>query len=239
VELIAIIPSTIREYATTHEHQHRTLQHHFANYLTGGHTLHDYNFLAYLAETYGDCRPLLQVGDTNAAITLALSNSSNTARVKVYDPTTTYTGRSVPGLRGRRAKWMRQLLAHQLDVTFLAEDLTKVPADVFRQHVLTSWLIVLSGSVPQRTFLLRLIDDSSTTPGGGAFSGLVVIDQIHAKGDMQTWWSNLVAQQWQPPEDGDYHDAAAHHRQYRAYDVTSIADHPMGLLDFSRRVQFW
>jgi hypothetical protein len=237
VELMAMIPSTVREYATTHEHQHRTLQHHFANYITGGHTLHNYNFLAYLAETYGDCRPLLQVGDANAAITLALSSSSsNTARVKVYDPTTTIYGRSVPGLRGRRAKWMRQLLAHQLDVTFMADDLNQADADVFRQHVLTSWLIVLSGSVPQRTFLQRLIDDSSTTPGGTAFSGLVVIDQIHAKGDMQTWWSNLVAQQWQAPEDGGDHHDSAQHRPYRAYDVTSIADHPMGLLDFSRRV---
>jgi hypothetical protein len=234
VELMAMIPSTVREYATTHEHQHRTLQHHFANYITGGHTLHDYSFLAYLAETYGDCRPLLQVGDANAAITLALSSSSTTARVKVYDPTTTTYGRSVPGLRGRRAKWMRQLLAHQLDVTFLADDLNQVHSDAFRQHVLTSWLIVVSGSVPQRAFLQRLIDDSATP--GGAFSGLVVIDQIHAKGDMQTWWSDLVAQQWQAPEDGGDHHDSAHHRPYRAYDVTSIADHPMGLLDFSRRV---
>jgi hypothetical protein len=232
VETIAIAPVTVREYETIHEHQYRKLQHHFASYITGGHTVHDYSFLAYLAETYGDCRPLLQVGDANTAITLALSSSSSssstrTVSVQVFDPTTRNRwpgGRSAPGIRGRNVQWTRKLLAHQLDVTQITEDLNNASVDLFRNHMLVSWLIVVSGV--QRTFVQRLIDTH-------AFSGLVVIDQIHTGGaEMRHWWSELLAQ---GGGGGSGEDAAAHH--YRAYDVTSIAHASgTGLLDFSHRV---
>lgn len=215
VETIAIAPTNVREYGNAHESRYRTLQHQFASYLAGGNSvLHDYNFVAYLAETYGDCRPILQVGTPNPAMTLALGGARS---VQVYGSnmlagSNWAGGLTAPGFRGRNAKWTRKLLLHQLDVTSVAVSETD-SIDTFRNHMLTTWMIVVSGV--QREWLERL-------QGTHGFTGIVVIDQIHEGDDMRNWWAELVN---------------AKSDVYQAYDVTSIAHAAgTGILDFSHTV---
>jgi hypothetical protein len=175
-----------------------------------------YALLFYLTNTYGDDRPVIDIGTRCVASALALAAGGSP--VHTFDLPD--SGERFLAFRKKKENsWQEQVQRHGIYIRFFSVNLAEEKD--MSIYLKDTWLISLDAnhlpySKPfERQWFLRLVEMG--------YKGLVLVRDIHAHEEMKKWWAELERSQKK--------------LGFKAFDITHVGHSTgTGLLDFSGRV---
>lgn len=189
----------------------------FEKYMTAPAGEEHYALLFYLTNTYGDERPVVDIGTRFAASALALAAGGS----PVFTFDLPESSERQHAFRGRSEfGWHAMVQKQGIHIRFFNENLLERPEipDVIKN----TWLMLLDThhypySNPfEREWVARLCD--------AGYKGLLLLDDIHLNPEMKEWWEEVQRLQ--------------ETRGYRAFDITHVGHKSgTGILDFSGRLK--